>query len=232
MVTIKHTTTIDVNVERGVSYTGLLDSNELKEKLQGNFSLVLASGFPMYKCFPELNIPKSGFPESGKLGFKEHKVDYYYYEPPANITARKAATLDKSIGNLLLSNLPGWVALPERETSAMVYSSIQTANGFLKKSSKEDENYPGRMYRAVPELNSKLVIAPTAHIRFSFQYALEQFGITKAEYGPLGKFHGCFYQLFRAYGMEDGFPMDWQLFLTTLHDIVFEKIRPWDKITG
>jgi hypothetical protein len=39
----------------------------------------------------------------------------------------------------------------------------------------------GRIYRAVPALNSRLVIAPANHFRFSFSYALGAFGIAEAE---------------------------------------------------
>lgn len=211
-VTISDIVSIDPNIERGVSYTGILDLNGLKKKLQGNYSLAMAAEFPAYKWFPD------------SRQVYQHAL---YYEPPDNIPARKAATLDKGLGNLLISHLPGWAGLPDRETAAMVYSARKTAYAFSKKSSSdEDGNYPGWMYRAVPALNARLVIAPAAHLRFCFQYALDQWGITNAEYGPLGRLHGCFSDLFRACGMEAGFPFDWPLFLMTLNDIAFEKIRP------
>jgi hypothetical protein len=208
--------TIDPAVRRGATYTGVLDPNEVKEKLRGNFSIVLATAFPMYKWFP---------------GLEEHKVASYCYEPPNDIPDLKAASMDKSIGNLLLSNLPDWAVLPEKETSATVYSSRKTADDFSKKSGEEGR-YSGRMYRAVPELNSRLVIAPAARVRNSFQYALGEFGIAAEEYiGSLGKFNSCFIELFRACGMGDGRFSDWQLFLTALNDVAFEKIRPERKIT-
>ncbi len=194
----------------GTSYTGILDLNELKEKLQGNYSLALAAEFPAYKFFPNP---------------RQAHCPAYSYEPPSTILARKAATLDKSLGNLLISHLPGWAGLPDRETSAMVYSARKTADEFSKKSS-DGERVPGWMYRAVPALNAKLVIAPAAHLRFCFQYALGEWGITKAEYGPLGKLHGCFYDLFRACGMEVGFTFVWPLFLSTLKAIAIEEPRP------
>jgi hypothetical protein len=197
-------------VERGTSYTGILDLNEVKEKLKGNYSLALATEFPAYKFFPSS---------------MQVCCPAYFYEPPSTILARKAATLDKTMGNLLMSNLLGWAGMPDRETSAMVYSARKTAEEFSKKSSEEERD-PGWMYRAVPVLNAKLVIAPAAHLRFCFQYALGEWGITNAPYGPLGKLHGCFSDLFRACGMEDGFPFDWPLFLTTLNAIAFEELRP------
>jgi hypothetical protein len=210
-VRIRHTVTIDSNTRRGVSYTGILDMNQIKKKLQDNFSIALASAFPMYKWFPQS---------------LEHQVDGYYYEPPDDIPARKSATLDKSIGNLLLSHLPGWALWPDKETSPTVYSSRKTAGDFSKRSSDGNEHDPGRIYRVVPESGAKLVIAPTAHTRYAFQYALGQFGVAEGEYGSLAKFNGCFHELFHACGMTDGFPLDWQSFLTALDDLAFEKVRP------
>ena len=170
----------------------------------------LAGEFPAYKFFPDL---------------QQVHCPAFFYEPPSTIAARKAATLDKTFGSLLISHLPGWAGMPDRETSAMVYSARKTAEEFSKKSSEEERD-PGWMYRAVPVLNAKLVIAPAAHLRFCFQYALGEWGITRAPFGPLGMLHGCFSDLFRACGMEDGFPFDWPLFLTTLNAIAFEEIRP------
>ena len=196
-VSITHTRSIDPSIKRGVSYTGILDLNELKEKLQGNYSIAIAAEFPVYKWFPD-----------------PHQVNCYahYYEPTDDIPARKAATLDKSLGNLLVSHLPGWAALPERETAAMVYS--------------------GRMYRAVPELNSKLVIAPAAHLRYSFPYALRAFGVPDGKYGSLAKITSCLHGLFHACGIEDEVLSNWPLFLAILNDIAFEKIRPEGKVSS
>ncbi len=103
--------TIDPNIKRGVSYSGILDLNELKKKLQDNFS-------------------------------------------------------------------------------AMVYSDKKTANEFLRISRGGDERIPGRTFRAMPEWNSKLVIAPAAHLRYSFNYTLGAFGVTDNEHGSLEKW-GC-----------------------------------------
>jgi hypothetical protein len=225
MVNLKTMVTIDPNIERGVSYAGLLELDQVKAKLQGNFSLAKASAFPLYLWF---------------LQPVEHKVIWYgyYYEPPGNICARKAASLDRSLGNLFLSNLPGWTVLPDKETSVTVYSSRNTANGYSKKPGNEG-NYPGKMYRAVPELNARLVIAPTADIRYSFHYARQAFGITHWDYGSPekfgGYFHGlfhAFYELFHVCGIGDSFPSDWQFFITALKDIAFEKTRPARKLSA
>ncbi len=215
-VTVTSTISIDPNIQRGASYTGILDLDELNKKLQDNYSLALAADFPLYKWFPD----------SGQLSCPAH-----YYEPPDNITARKAATLNKILDNLLLSHLPGWAELPDRETAATIFSSRNTADEFSKRSGGE-KDHPGIMYRAVPVLNAKLVIAPAAHFRYCFQYALDQWGISNEEIWPLGKLHGCFYELFQACGIEGGFPFDWELFLTILNDIALEKIRPQRILSG
>jgi hypothetical protein len=165
------------------TYTGL-DSYELKQKLAGNFSIAMASAFPMYKWFPE---------------HRDHKIDCLYYEQSGDLLirredflTRRPGALDKSIGHLLLSHLPGWAGLPDRETSAMVYTGRMTADELSKKS-HEEGNDPGRMYRAVPALNSRLLIAPGNHLRCSFSYALGAFGIAEAEYlGSLGTVNSCF----------------------------------------
>lgn len=217
-VTIEHTVTIDRNIEGGVTYTGILDLNELKTKLQDNFSIAMASRFPMYIWFPSADAQKA-------------YCYGLYYEPPGDTRTRKAASSHRGIGNLLFNNLPGWAALPERETSATVYSGRNTANDFSKKPGDEG-SYTGRMYRAVPALNSKLVIAPATHFYFSFLYALGEFGIADAAYGSLGKLQSCFHWLFRTCGIEDGVFSDWQQFVTALNDVAFEKIRPADKVSG
>ena len=197
-------------------YTGILDPDELKSRLEGNFSLETASAFPMYKWFPE-----------------EHGLKLYghYYEPPNDIPALKAATLDKSIDNLLLSNLPSWAALPDKETSATVYSSRKAAIDFSKKQGEvkkqgEEGNYPGRVYRAIPALNALLVIAPAARTRYSFQYAPGEFGLAENEQGSLRQLGSRLRQLLHACGIAEPSTSDWQLFLTSLRDIAFEKIRP------
>lgn len=213
-VCTQQTETIDPNIPRGVTYNGL-DCNGLQQKLPGSFSIAMASAFPLYQWF---------------MQHGDHQVDGYYYEPPDDLAARKEATLDKSIGHLLLQHLPGWAGLPDKETSATVYSGRMTANEFSKRS-HEEGNYPGRMYRAVPALNSRLVIAPANHIRYSFSYALGAFGIADAEYGSLGKLSGCFRDLLRAYGMADEFPRDWPLFLATLQDITCQRIQPARKLS-
>jgi hypothetical protein len=205
---------LDANTKRGEIFTGLSDSSALEGKLKGNFSIATASAFPIYRWFWELY---------------EHKVDAYYYKPPSDIDALKAHTLDKSLGNLLLTNLPGWTQLPDRETSVKVYSNISTANDFSRKSGME-ENYSARVFRTVPQLNSKMVIAPAAHIRNSFQYAFAEFGVTNNEHGALEEFDTCFHDLFEACGLKNGFPADWQLFLKTLRDVAFAKIRPGRKV--
>lgn len=215
-IRVTHTVSSDLNIKRGACYMGILNLNELKKKLKGNFSLEMASAFPMYKCFPD----------------HEFKVIAHSYEPPDDIATRKAATLNGILGNFLLNHLPGWAVLPDRETAAMVYSDKKTANDFLRKLRGGDERIPGRTFRAIPELNSKLVIAPAAHLRYSFNYAFGAFGVTGNEHTSLEDWDVYFYQLFHAYGMEDGFPSDWQLFLTTLNDIAFDKIRPERKISG
>jgi hypothetical protein len=200
-----------------VAYTGL-NLNELKEKLAGNFSMAMASAFPMYKWFPE---------HGG------HRVDCIYYEQPADLVAyredflaRRPGALDKSIGHLLFSHLPGWADVPERETCAMVYSSRETAHEFSKKSYEEGD-YPGRMYRAVPALNSRVVIAPARHLRFSFSYALGAFGIAESAYlGSLGTLNSCFRHLLGVCGVADEFFLDWPLFLGNLQDIAERRLRP------
>jgi hypothetical protein len=212
-VSIQHTVTVDPNTRRGATYTGIMDLNEVRQQLQGGFSLAMASTFPMYKWFPE---------------HSDHKVDCYgyYYAPPDGIESRKSATSDKSIGHLFLHNLPGWALVPDKETAATVYSSRQTASDLSKRSSAGDEHYPGSIYRAIPESGSKLVIAPAPYTRYGFKYALGQFGIADVEYGSLGKLNGCFHELLRACGMSDDCLTDWQLFVAAIGDIAFERIRP------
>jgi hypothetical protein len=214
-ISITHQVTIDPSTRKGATYTGILDLNELKQQLQTHFSMPMASAFPMYKWFHQPH---------------ELAVNGYSYEPPNDLPVLKNPIIDKSIGNLLLSHLPGWADLPDKETAATVYSGRATAADFSKIQGGEG-NHPGRMYRAIPALNTRLVIAPSTRIRYSFSYALKEFAIADTAYGSLGKLSGCFHDLFHACGMADGSQLDWPAFLTTLHDIAFAKKQPARKLS-
>ncbi|MDR3711885.1 MAG: hypothetical protein P4L51_03650 [Puia sp.] len=128
-----------------------------------------------------------------------------------------------------MSHLPGWALLPDKETSATVYSNINTAIDPSKKPTTEGNN-SGRTFIAVPESNAKLVIAPAPNTRHSFQHALERFGIADNGHGGLLQFDVCFGNLLIACGMEKELSGNWQQFLTALNDIAFEKIRPTDRL--
>jgi hypothetical protein len=215
-VTISHRITVDPNVRRGVSYDGIMDDSSLKEKLEGNFSIPLASAFPLYRFF---------------LTFDEHpRCVGHYHEPPEDLAARKAATMDSSIGNLLLSNLPGWSDLPYKHTSVTVHTSIQTAGELLRKSQDSEERVPGLLYRALPALNSKMVVSPAPRYRDSFGYALKELGMEDQDSASLLKVSSNLHHLFYLYGIKEIAPLDWPQFLSALHDIAFEKIMPTRKV--
>ncbi len=159
-VTLLERITIDPNARRGVTYKGIMDVQLLTEKLQGNFSLPLASAFPMYRFF---------------LTFDEHQTPVgHYSEPPEDIAVCKAATLDSSIGNLLVSNLPSWVDLPYKHTSVTVHTHVETAHDLLRKSMDSEERLPGLLYRALPAVNSNMIISPAPLYRDSFRHALKE----------------------------------------------------------
>jgi hypothetical protein len=209
--------TVDSENLRGATYIGIMDMPHLKEKLKDSFSLPAASAFLLYKYFPD---PQ----QLNCLG--------HFYEPPNDVATRKAATLNRSLENLLMSNLPSWAAIPDRETSAMVYSSRATADEFSNKFGAESpdydktQRYPGHMYRAVPADNAKLVIAPAAHLRLCFKQALAAFGISENDMKPLGKLNVCFHDLYNACGLTTRYVENWEKFQAALNDVASEKLRP------
>ena len=200
-IKVSHTVTVDHDVPRGVTFTGIMNMPQLKERLQLPFTLPTASTLPLYKFF---------------IDSQHVNCVGHYYEPPDDIAARKAATMDRSLENLLMSHLPSWAGIPDRETSAMLHTSLDTVG----------ERLPGHVYRAIPANNSKLVVAPFPHIRLCFDHVLKAFGIADNASKPLHEVHVCFHDIFDACGLKARYTENWPMFQVALNDIASGKIRP------